>query len=154
MWPRLIWAALAVRPPQRKRKRKNTTRSAEQHMHGSISAKQRAPPFAGSRVTRRLHKQTPAVVSVPLKIPQGQSLDVFSAWPDSDRPEHNDIFRDGSAALQKAMPLTDVSVRNYRHQDRLSERQPLNSAGRCRAKALGNIRFCQLSLPHLRYLNI
>lgn len=126
-------------------------------MHRSISAKHRALPSAGSQVTtRRLHNQTPPVVSVPLKIPRAQSLNVFSARPDSDGPEHNDIFRDGCTALQKAMPLTDVSGYNYINQDSLSERQPLKRAGCCgfRSKALGNIRFSQLSLPHLRYLNI
>lgn len=138
-------------------RKKNTTHSVAQLMHRSISAKHRALPSAGSQVTtRRLHNQTPSVVSVPLKIPRVQSLNVFSVRPDSDEPEHNDIFRDGSTALQKAMPWTDVSVYNYINQDTLSERQPVTRAGCCgfQAKALGNIRFSQLSLPHLRYLNI
>lgn len=57
---------------------------------------------------------------------------------------------------QKAMPSTDVAGYNYTNQDTLSERQPPRRAG-CRGfggEALGNIRFGQLSPPHLRYLNI
>ena len=56
------------------------------------------------------------------------------------------------------MLLTDVSVYNYKNQDTPSERQTQARRGLAvvvfRAKLLGNIRFYQLSLPHLCYLNI
>lgn len=157
MWPYLIQTALTARPPQKKKKKKNNPQTSTTRAQLYFwTAKHGAPPSAGSQVsTRRLHNQTPSAVSVPLKIPWVQSPNVFLAWPDSDRrsimtfseidpgsPKRNAFDRCLSLQLHKS---------RYTKWEVATER-----AGCCgfKGKALGNIRFYQLSLPHLCYLNI